>query len=103
MKFIQCTAVIAIATLAFLAVSLRADDRIPVKVVVVATFDNELQNWITNLPLAQALPFPQGYRPLYYNSKLQVLGIITGANRTPRPQLWGWVSIRVSTSHAPTG
>src|SRR5215471_5126306 len=82
MKFIQCTAVIAIATLTFLAVSLRADDRIPVKVVVVATFDNELQNWITNLPLAQALPFPQGYRPLYYNSKLQVLGIITGEGKS---------------------
>src|SRR6516164_10930647 len=82
MKFIQCAAVIAIATLAFLAVSLRADDRIPVKVVVVATFDNELQNWITNLPLAQTLRFPQGYRPLHYNSKLQVLGIVTGEGKS---------------------
>jgi len=80
MKFIQCAAVIAAATLAS---SLRADDnQIPVRVVVVATFDNELQNWITNLPLNQTLPFPQGYRPLYYNSNLQVLGIITGEGKS---------------------
>jgi hypothetical protein len=45
MKSIQCATVIAVATLALTAVSLRARDRIPVKVVVVATFDNELQNW----------------------------------------------------------
>jgi purine nucleoside permease len=82
MKFIQCAAFIATATLAFLAVSLRADDRIPVRVVVVATFDSELQNWTTNLPLAQTLPFPQGYRPLHYNSNLRVLGIITGEGKS---------------------
>ena len=82
MKFNRCAAVAAVATLAFSAVSLRADDRIPVRVVVVATFDNELQNWITNLPLAETLPFPQGYRPLHYNSKLQVLGIITGEGKS---------------------
>lgn len=82
MKLIQCAALTAVATLALLAVSLRADECIPVRVVVVATFDNELQNWITNLPLAQTLPFPQGYRPLHYNSNLQVLGITTGEGKS---------------------
>ncbi len=82
MKLIQCAALTAVATLALLAVSLRADECIPVRVVVVATFDNELQNWITDLPLAQTLPFPQGYRPLHYNSNLQVLGIITGEGKS---------------------
>jgi purine nucleoside permease len=82
MKSIQCATVIAVATLALMAVSLHARDRIPVKVVVVATFDNELQNWTTNLPLPQTLPFPQGYRPLHYNPKLQVLGIITGQGKS---------------------
>jgi purine nucleoside permease len=65
-----------------LAVSLRAGDRIPVRVVVVAAFDNELQNWITNFPLNKTLAFPQGYRPLHYNSRLRVLGIITGQGKS---------------------
>jgi purine nucleoside permease len=81
-KSIQCAAVIALSTLTFLAVSLRAGDRIPVRVVVVAAFDNELQNWITNFPLKETLPFPQGYRPLHYNSRLRVLGIITGEGKS---------------------
>jgi purine nucleoside permease len=82
MKSIPCATVIAVATLALTAVSVCARDRIPVKVVVVATFDNELQQWITKLPLPQTLPFPQGYRPLHYNPKLQVLGIITGQGKS---------------------
>src|SRR5262245_5277945 len=82
MKSIPCATVIAVATLALTAVSVCARDRIPVKVVVVATFDNELQNWTTKLPLPQTLPFPQGYRPLHYNPKLQVLGIITGQGKS---------------------
>lgn len=85
-KSVQYAAIIALSILVFSAVSSRADDpiaaRIPVRVVVVATFDNELQNWITNLPLNTTLPFPQGYRPLHYNSKLQVLGIITGQGKS---------------------
>jgi purine nucleoside permease len=82
MKSIPCATVIAVATLALTAVSVCARDRIPVKVVVVATFDNELQHWTTKLPLPQTLPFPQGYRPLHYNPKLQVLGIITGQGKS---------------------
>ena len=81
-KSIQCAAVLALSTLTFLAVSLRADGRIPVRVVVVTAFDNELQNWITNLPLNKTLPFPQGYRPLHYNPRLRVLGIITGQGKS---------------------
>jgi purine nucleoside permease len=81
-KSIQCVAVIALSTLTILAVSLRADGRIPVRVVVVTAFDTELQNWITNLPFNKTLPFPQGYRPLYYNSRLRVLGIITGQGKS---------------------
>jgi purine nucleoside permease len=77
---------IVLSSLALLVVSLRADDRvsvkIPVRVVVVTTFDNEIQNWITKLPLNVTLPFPQGYRPLRYNSKLQVLGIVTGQGKS---------------------
>ena len=82
MKLIKYFAMIAAAALTCLAPSLRADDRTPVKVVVVATFDNELQNWITNLPLSETIPFPQGYRPLYYNPQLGVLGIITGEGKS---------------------
>ena len=79
---VRCAAVIALSTLTPFAVSLRANDRIPVRVVVVAAFDNELQNWITNFPLNETLPFPQGYRPLHYNSRLRVLGIITGQGKS---------------------
>ena len=82
MKSIPWATVIAVATLALTAVSVCARARIPVKVVVVATFDNELQHWTTKLPLPQTLPFPQGYRPLHYNPKLQVLGIITGQGKS---------------------
>jgi hypothetical protein len=80
-KSIQCAAVIALSTLTFLAAALRANDRIPVRVVV-AAFDNELQNWITNFPLDETLPFTQGYLPLHYNSRLRVLGIITGEGKS---------------------
>jgi purine nucleoside permease len=81
-KSIHRAAVLAVSTLTFLTISLRADDRIPVRVVVVATFDDELQNWITNLPLNKTLPFPQGYGLLHYNSRLRVLGIITGEGKS---------------------
>jgi purine nucleoside permease len=81
-KPIQCAAAIAVSTLTFLAASLRADDRIPVRVVVVAAFDNELQDWIANFPLNETLPFTQGYRCLHYNSRLRVLGIVTGEGKS---------------------
>lgn len=67
LKFIQCAALFAIATVAFFAVSPQADDRIPVRVVVITTFqagnDNdptagEFGNWVLDLPLPLTIPFP---------------------------------------------
>jgi purine nucleoside permease len=91
MKFIHRVALLASATLAFFAVSAQADDRIPVRVVVVTTFqsgaDNdpaggEFGNWVQNLPLSDTIPFPQGYHHLRYNPQLQVLGIVTGEGKS---------------------
>ena len=67
------------------------DDIIPVRVVVITTFqfgdDNdptagEFGNWVLNLPLPQTIPFPQGYHQLRYNPELQVLGIVTGEGKS---------------------
>jgi len=77
---------------AFLASCLAAGaasaaDRIPVRVVVITTFEigndagdapGEFQNWVERFPLPQHVPFPQGYRDLRYNADKQVLGIVTG-------------------------
>lgn len=61
--------------------------RIPVRVVVVTMFEigadtgdrpGEFQYWVERVPLAQKIPFPQGYRDLRYNPEKQVLGICTG-------------------------
>jgi purine nucleoside permease len=71
--------------------SLRADDRIPVRVVVVTTFQagsdtdptaGEFGHWVLNLPLPLIIPFPQGYHRLRYNPDLQVLGIVTGEGKS---------------------
>ena len=71
----------ALASVTFLTIS-SAQEHIPVKVVVVAAFDDELQNWINNLPLSVTIPFPQGFEALHYNPNLQVLGIITGQGKS---------------------
>lgn len=90
MKRIHFAALFAIAMPAFFAVSLRADC-IPVKVVVITTFqsgkDNdptagEFGNWVLKLPLSVTIPFPQGYHHLRYNAELQVLGIVTGEGKS---------------------
>lgn len=61
--------------------------KLPVKVVIVSMFERgnetgdtpgEFQYWVERLPLADSLPFPQGYRQLRYNPELQVLGLMTG-------------------------
>ncbi len=61
--------------------------KIPVRVVVVTTFElgndtgdkpGEFQAWVERLPLTQTLPFPLGNHPLRYNADKQVLGIVTG-------------------------
>ena len=62
--------------------------RIPIRVVVVTTFElgedsgdtpGEFQHWVERLPLAQTLPFPAGNRALRYNPDKQVLGIVVGS------------------------
>ncbi len=61
--------------------------KIPVRVVVVTTFElgkdtgdtpGEFQNWVEHLPLPKTLPFPLGNHQLRYNPEKQVLGLVTG-------------------------
>src|SRR6204780_844990 len=61
--------------------------KLPVRVVVVTTFElgndtgdtpGEFQAWVERLPLSQTLPFALGNHPLRYNAEKQVLGIVTG-------------------------
>lgn len=68
-----------------------AADRIPIKVVVVTTFElghdtgdkaGEFQEWVEKLPLADTVPFPGGYRDLRLNRTMGVLGIVTGEGPT---------------------
>ncbi len=78
------------ASLAFASLAHAEDgsrERMPVRVVVVTTFEigndtgdtpGEFQNWVENLPLPNVVPFPQGYHPLRYNPEKHVLGIVTG-------------------------
>ncbi len=60
---------------------------IPIKVVVMAMFElgqdsgdnpGEFQLWVERLPLADSLPFPQGYRQLRINREKGILGMVTG-------------------------
>lgn len=77
----------ALIMLCFLAAApLPAAERIPVKVVVAAMFENgattgdapgELQFWVERLALDTALPFPQGERDLYLNDD-GVLAVLLG-------------------------
>lgn len=62
--------------------------RIPVRVVVVTTFElgadtgdtpGEFQFWVERLPLPKSLPFPAGNRALRYNPKTHVLGVVVGS------------------------
>src|SRR5215470_13914525 len=86
MSLIQRAAVVAfLASVTFLSASSSAHARIQVKVVVVAAFDDELHNWITNLPLSVTLPFPQGSEALRYKPNLTVLGIITAQGKSHGP------------------
>lgn len=82
MNLIQRSAIAGLlASVTFLSVPLAAEERIPVKVVVVTAFDRELQKWITELPLPVTIPFPQGFEALHYNPDLQVLGMVTGMGK----------------------
>lgn len=64
-----------------------SENKIPVKVVVVAMFElgadsgdrpGEFQNWVDRFPLQDTLAFPMGFRDLRYNAEKQVLGVVTG-------------------------
>jgi purine nucleoside permease len=77
----------ALLLLGMLASQAGASEAIPVRVVVVTTFEigndtgdtpGEFQNWVDQFPLPVTLPFPQGYRNLRYDPEKQVLGIVTG-------------------------
>jgi purine nucleoside permease len=66
----------------------HAANRIPVRVVVVTTFElgqdtgdtpGEFQYWVERLPLTQVLPFPAGHHPLRYNPHKHILGIVVGS------------------------
>jgi purine nucleoside permease len=68
-------------------VSAQGSGKLPVRVVVVTTFElgndtgdtpGEFQAWVEHLPLTQTLPFPLGNHPLRYNAEKQVLGVVTG-------------------------
>ena len=70
-----------------LSLTVAGAETIPVKVVVVSMFERgadtgdqpgEFQYWVERLPLSKTLAFPQGYRPLRYNTARGVLGIVTG-------------------------
>jgi len=71
------------------ATAAQADPaKIPIRVVVVTTFElgndtgdtpGEFQTWVERLPLDRTLPFPEGNRALRYNPQKQVLGIVTGS------------------------
>jgi purine nucleoside permease len=61
---------------------------IPVRVVVVTTFElgqdsgdtpGEFQYWVERLPLTRTLPFPAGNHALRYNPQTHVLGIVVGS------------------------
>ena len=82
-----------LATVAFLAVIAAASPAhaavtpIPIRVVVVTTFERgadtgdapgEFQYWVERLPLPQTIALPLGYRHLRYNAASRVLGIVTG-------------------------
>ena len=86
MKLAHC--LIALALALFAAPLLQA--QIPIKVVVVTTFENgdditgngEFQAWAANLPLPIVIHFSQGYHHLRYNPDLGVLGIVTGQGKS---------------------
>ncbi|MFD2933011.1 purine nucleoside permease [Spirosoma flavum] len=78
---------IILLLLASVPVYAQSPKPIPVRVVIITMFEigadtgdrpGEFQYWVERLPLAQTIPFPQGYRNLRYNPEKQVLGICTG-------------------------
>jgi purine nucleoside permease len=78
---------LSLTVLPGMSVSAQEPRVLPVRVVVVTTFElgqdagdkpGEFQAWVERLPLPETIDFPQGYRKLRYNPEKQVLGIVTG-------------------------
>ncbi|HEX4504370.1 MAG TPA: purine nucleoside permease [Alphaproteobacteria bacterium] len=79
-----------LAALAGVPHAKAADKPIEIRVVVVTTFEvgketgdipGEFQHWVERYPLTETLPFPMGNRPLRYNPKDHVLGIVTSMGK----------------------
>jgi purine nucleoside permease len=82
-----CLLSLLLAALGNAAASAQNTPKLPVRVVVVTTFElgndtgdtpGEFQAWVERLPLPQTLPFALGNHALRYNAQKQVLGIVTG-------------------------
>ncbi len=78
---------VLVTALAMARVGAADSARLPVRVVVVTTFElgndtgdtpGEFQAWVERVPLPQTLPFALGNHALRYNPQQQVLGIVTG-------------------------
>jgi purine nucleoside permease len=78
---------VLVTSLGAARVSAEDAGKLPVRVVVVTTFElgndtgdtpGEFQAWVERLPLPQTLPFSLANHPLRYNAEKQVLGIVTG-------------------------
>jgi purine nucleoside permease len=82
-----CLLSIVVTALGVAPVRADSTGKLPVRVVVVTTFElgndtgdtpGEFQAWVERLPLPQTLPFPLGNHALRYNAQTQVLGVVTG-------------------------
>jgi purine nucleoside permease len=81
-------AVLSVLILA--AASAKADPPVPIRVVVVTTFElgkdasdppGEFRRWVEDYPLTETIPFPLGNHTLRYNAKDHVLGIVTSMGK----------------------
>lgn len=85
-----CLAALTPPTYAQSVADAGEDTPIPVRFVVVTTFDTggdtdapgEFNTWVVKFPLPIIIPFPQGYHHLRYNADKQVLGIESGEGPT---------------------
>ena len=91
MSFLPKVRMLPISGLLYAASCHAAPAPLPIRVVVVTTFEvgkdtgdipGEFQEWVEKLPLAETIPFPQAYHDLRLNRSLGVLGIVTGEGPT---------------------
>ena len=86
-KFSWATLAAMVAIVALPGSASANDAHVPVRVVVVTTFNTgdddlsapgEFNIWAVNEPMPVVIPFPQGYHHLRYNPDRQILEIETG-------------------------